>query len=324
MKESHREGPASHPGPESCAGGREATREALTGEHAGAVLSPENVKPWGADAVPIAEGKTAGGARGKRPAGPTGSETRRTRGNSSDGNREIPGVPKPPQGGTGRQEKVNDQTPCMNASGKSDGRIVPEKGANERRGKPGLEEPWEGRRSTKGNTAESAARQTQSWEDAKRGLERVREAAERRRREGGGRFTALLHHVTPELLKGSYLALKRKAAPGVDGMTWEQYGEDLDKRIKELHRRVHKGTYQAQPSKRTYIPKEDGRMRLLGVATMGSYCTSYNRLSEGWELSWRDDGTSRLRLGSSCTSAGSIVIQKGEPLLVLRASMTPS
>ena len=172
-----------------------------------------------------------------------------------------------------------------------------------------------------GNTVKTAAPRTQSRTSVSSGLERVREVA---RRDRCARFTALLHHVTEELLKGSYYALKRNAAPGVDEVTWRQYGEGLEDRLKDLHSRVHKGKYRAQPSKRTYIPKPDGRQRPLGIATMGSYCTSYNRLSEGWELSWRDDGTSRLRLGSSCTSAGSIVIQKGEPLLVLRASMTPS
>ena len=97
------------------------------------------------------------------------------------------------------------------------------------------------------------------------GLERVREAA---RRDRGMRFTNLLHHVTEELLKEAYKALNPKAAPGVDGVRWREYGEGLEGRIRELHGRVHRGSYRAQPSRRTYIPKDDGRMRPLGVAAL--------------------------------------------------------
>jgi len=82
------------------------------------------------------------------------------------------------------------------------------------------------------------------------------------------RFTALLHHITVDLLKESYFALKRRAAAGVDGVTWEQYGEDLDARLMNLHNRLHKGAYRAKPTRRTYIPKPDGRKRPLGIATL--------------------------------------------------------
>ena len=102
-------------------------------------------------------------------------------------------------------------------------------------------------------------------EGVSQGLERVREAA---RRDRGMRFTNLLHHVTEELLKEAYKALNPKAAPGVDGVTWREYGEGLEGRIRELHGRVHRGSYRAQPSRRTYIPKDDGRMRPLGVAAL--------------------------------------------------------
>ena len=82
------------------------------------------------------------------------------------------------------------------------------------------------------------------------------------------RFTALLHHVTVELLRASYFELKRSAAPGVDGMTWLAYGQDLEKRIADLHGRVHREVYWAQPSKRAWIPKVDGRQRPLGIAAL--------------------------------------------------------
>jgi retron-type reverse transcriptase len=97
------------------------------------------------------------------------------------------------------------------------------------------------------------------------GLERVREAAKQRKKE---RFTALLHHVTVDLLKDAYFWLKREAAPGVDGRTWQSYKQDLEVNLGELHSRIHRGTYRALPSRRRYIPKPDGRQRPLGVAAL--------------------------------------------------------
>jgi len=88
------------------------------------------------------------------------------------------------------------------------------------------------------------------------------------RKDKRARFTALLHHVTLDLLQDSFFALKRKAAPGVDGVTWAQYEVDLETRLVNLHRQVHTGTYRAQPSKRAYIPKPDGRLRPLGIAAL--------------------------------------------------------
>jgi group II intron reverse transcriptase/maturase len=110
-----------------------------------------------------------------------------------------------------------------------------------------------------------AASRTQSRLDAWIALQRVREVARRDKR---ARFTALLHHVTVDLLQESFYALKRHAAPGVDGLTWEQYEAGLEDRIPDLHRRVHLGTYRAQPSRRSFIPKADGRMRPLGIAAL--------------------------------------------------------
>ena len=123
----------------------------------------------------------------------------------------------------------------------------------------------EGRRPTKENTGQAAAFQMQSWEDALAGLHRVREAAKREKRI---RFTALLHHVSVALLTNSFYALKRGAAPGVDGLRWQEYERDLDKRLADLHSRLHRGTYRALPSKRAYIPKPDGRQRPLGIAAL--------------------------------------------------------
>ncbi len=97
------------------------------------------------------------------------------------------------------------------------------------------------------------------------GLQRVREAA---RRDSSLRFTCLLHHVTVELLREAYKALNPRAAPGVDGMTWSEYGKCLEERLRDLYGRVHRGGYRAQPSRRTYIHKDDGRLRPLGIAAL--------------------------------------------------------
>jgi RNA-directed DNA polymerase len=101
-------------------------------------------------------------------------------------------------------------------------------------------------------------RPTRSGEKMSQGLRGVRARAREHKQE---RFTALLHHVTPALLRDSFYALKRKAAPGVDGMTWTEYDTGLEDRLEDLHGRVHRGAFQAQPSKRCWIPKANGKKR---------------------------------------------------------------
>lgn len=112
---------------------------------------------------------------------------------------------------------------------------------------------------------ESNTQPTQSGERVSQGLHGVRERARRNKHE---RFTALLHHVTPGLLRESFYALKRKAAPGVDGVTWEEYVTGLEDRLADLHSRVHRGAYRAQASRRVYIPKANGQQRPLGIAAL--------------------------------------------------------
>jgi RNA-directed DNA polymerase len=97
------------------------------------------------------------------------------------------------------------------------------------------------------------------------GLDRIREAAERDR---NLRFTNLMHHLTAELLRESYGALKHNAAAGVDDVTWQEYGEGLESRIMDLHDRVQSGRYRAKPSKRVWLPKPDGRQRPIGIAAL--------------------------------------------------------
>jgi group II intron reverse transcriptase/maturase len=122
-----------------------------------------------------------------------------------------------------------------------------------------------GRRSTKENTSEPAAFRTQGRADASSGLVRVRERARKDKR---AKFTHLLHHVTVDLLREGFYALKRGAAPGVDEVTWGQYEVGLEDRLVDLHDRVHSGAYRARPSKRAYMLKPDGRLRPLGIAAL--------------------------------------------------------
>jgi group II intron reverse transcriptase/maturase len=97
------------------------------------------------------------------------------------------------------------------------------------------------------------------------GLERVRHAAKQRKKE---KFTALLHHVSTELLRESFLALKRQAATGADGVTWQDYAADLEGNLERLHGQIHRGSYRAQPVRRRMIPKPDGRQRPLGITAL--------------------------------------------------------
>jgi RNA-directed DNA polymerase len=127
-------------------------------------------------------------------------------------------------------------------------------------------EAGEGRAQTKENIGQNHTNPTQGGEKGvSQGLAGVRQAARKRK---GERFTALLHHLTLELLRASFYALKREAAAGVDGVRWKEYETGLEERLADLHSRVHRGAYRAQPSRRVYIPKADGRQRPLGIAAL--------------------------------------------------------
>ena len=262
MKVPHGEGVTHHPDPESCVGRGEASGEALTGEDVGQVLSCE-IRHFGAPTLlSEAEGHIGDGAMRESSSSPAQSETLCTRGSSLHGTREVPLLPAV-DGAVGRSEKASGHTSDTYGGGKSDGCIVPEKPAN-KGGRPSAE-LVEGRRPAKGNTLQTPTPRTQSRTGVSRGLEGVREAARRDRR---ARFTALLHHVTPELLHRSFYTLKRQAAPGIDRMTWAEYEEGLIERLRDLHQRVHRGSYRAMPSRRVYIAKVDGGQRPLGVTSL--------------------------------------------------------
>ncbi len=149
----------------------------------------------------------------------------------------------------------------MHGNGKSDGPVIPMKPPN----KAQAAEVAEGRGSAKGNTASKTRSGLSAGPDAPNALDRVREAA---RKDKEARFTALLHHVDLNRLWAAYVAINPKAAPGVDQVTWDTYGQNLRANLEDLLRRVHSGGYRASPSRRVYIPKPDGRQRPLGIATL--------------------------------------------------------
>jgi RNA-directed DNA polymerase len=151
----------------------------------------------------------------------------------------------------------------MHGREKSDPAIVARKPTN-KAGKPAAE-PVEPRAGAEGNAGRQSTRRAQDRGSVSQALDRVRQAARRGKKE---RFTALLHHLSPDLLRAAFLALKRDAAPGVDGLTWRDYEADLEPRLADLHARVQRGAYRALPSRRRYIPKPDGRRRPLAVAAL--------------------------------------------------------
>lgn len=167
-------------------------------------------------------------------------------------------------GTAGGRGKASGRNPLSNGRGESDSRTVPKKHSNN----GGFESPAEsveGNRLAEGNEQQMAADPTQSGNSVSISLLRVREVARRDRK---AKFTALLHHVTVDLLRDSYWSLNRQSSPGVDDVTWLEYGEGLEARLSNLHMRVHTGRYRAQPSKRAFIAKEDGSQRALGMAAM--------------------------------------------------------
>ena len=151
----------------------------------------------------------------------------------------------------------------MHVSEESDSGIVPMNHSNNEETLSA--ENGEGRPLIKENTPPPHTHPTQSGARVSQGLAGVRKAAKEHQEM---KFTALLHHLTVDLLRGSFYALKRKSAPGVDGMRWQEYETGLEGRLADLHSRVHRGAYRALPSRRVYIPKSDGRQRPLGVAAL--------------------------------------------------------
>jgi RNA-directed DNA polymerase len=151
----------------------------------------------------------------------------------------------------------------MYGSEKSDLLIVPGKPAN-KAGRSAAESV-EGRSGTKGNAELQSTVRTQSRAAVSQAQDRIREAVKRNRKE---RLTALLHHLSVDVLRGGFLSLKRAAAAGIDAVSWDAYAQNLEDNLQDLRRRVHSGAYRALPSRRVYIPKADGKLRPLGIAAM--------------------------------------------------------
>ena len=151
----------------------------------------------------------------------------------------------------------------MHEPEKSDSVVVAVKPTN--KAERSVAELVEPRAETKGNADQQSTRRAQDRESVSQALERIRQVARHRKKE---RFTSLFHHISVELLRTAFFALKRDAAPGVDGLTWQDYGADLDRKIEDLHARVHRGAYRALPSRRHYIPKADGQQRPLAIAAL--------------------------------------------------------
>ena len=157
-----------------------------------------------------------------------------------------------------------DIIPTLKASvelgmAQSDGPVVPTKLPNN--AALAVAEVVEGRGPAEGNAASETRPGRRAGVSVSSELGRVRQVA---RQDKDARFTALLHHVSVDRLRAAYRAIRPNAAPGVDGVTWREYGLDLEDNLRDLHARVHRGAYRAKPSRRVFIPKADGRQRPLG------------------------------------------------------------
>src|ERR1700726_765767 len=163
----------------------------------------------------------------------------------------------------GPHREGEEPQPMMHERGKSDSAVRAVKPAN--KAERSAAELVEQRAGTKGNADQQSTRRAQERESVSQALGRIRQAAKQRKRE---KFTTLFHHISVELLRLSFFALKKDAAPGVDGLTRRDYEADLDRKIEDLHDRVQRGPYRALPSRRQYIPKPDGRQRPIAIAAL--------------------------------------------------------
>src|SRR5215467_5917277 len=177
------------------------------------------------------------------------------------GNREIfvPPSVVVPRAASGRPEAVADDARDEEVTLV----IVPAKPAN--KAEQSAAESVEGDDGTKRNSELQSTVRTQGREAVSQAQDRIREAVNRNKKE---KLTALLHHVSVDVLGWAFFNLKKQAAPGIDGLTWVDYAADLDLNLTDLHARVHSGAYRALPSRRRYIPKADGKQRPLGIAAL--------------------------------------------------------
>ena len=200
----------------------------------------------------------------ERPADPARSENR---GMHEAPHAREPGDPMGVHGmgdGRGPRGEGRGREPSMHAHRKSDGPVVPRKPPNNPSLSEGAE-AVEGSGPAKGNAASETRPGRRAGPSGPSDLDRVRQAA---RRDKEARFTALLHHITPDRLLTAYREINPKAAPGVDGVTWEAYGRELEVNLRDLHGRLQRGAYRARPARRSSVPKPDGRTRPLAIAAL--------------------------------------------------------
>jgi hypothetical protein len=216
----------------------------------------------------------------------------------------------------GPQREGEEPSPVMHEPEKSDSVVVAGKPTN--KAARAAAELVERRTVTKGNAIQQSTRRAQDRESVSQALERIRQAARQRKKE---QFTSLFHHLSIELLRQAFFALKREAAPGVDGLTWQDYEADLDRRIEDLHDRVHRGAYRALPSRRRYIPKADGQQRPLAVAALedkivqGAACAVLNAIYEEDFLGF-SYGFRPKRNQHNALDALTYGIRRGPPMLL--------
>ena len=253
MQVPYDEGRANHIGRASCATVGEGWGEALTADPVGQPLSHVTNTVRDADAFCVAEGNTVGCAIASALPVPRGLETLARRRHFLHGNREVSGLAAPQ--GTVRVAESGRPKLTMHGTEKSDLAIVARRLAN--KGEQPPAEPTERRAGTKESMVEHGSPRTRSRSSVSPGLDRVRRTAS----ESQAKLTALLHHVDVNLLRSAYGWLGKDAAAGVDGVTWREYGQDLERKLVDLHARIHRNAYRALPSRRVYIPKPDGRQR---------------------------------------------------------------
>ena len=159
----------------------------------------------------------------------------------------------------------------MNGSRKSDRPIVATKPANKvgarlNSDEATMAERVERRGLAKGKPPRQNTNRAQDREVVQSALGRIRRAAVKDRKV---KFTSLMHHIyNLSTLREAYYGLKRDAAPGVDGETWRQYGEDLESNLTDLSLRLRRGAYRAKAVLRRFITKDDGQQRPLGVTAL--------------------------------------------------------
>ncbi len=262
MKESYAEDLANHGGLEPCLDDPQGHGEALAEVRAGGPLSSEIKQTQ--MSTKSGKGKTTSEmpqSRGKSGSG--GVEEPGMHGNFLSGNRETRQAPSPLGNGRVVSEKERSRYTDAYANRESDEVTVPEKLSN--KGAPAPAEATEGRTSAKSNVGGEAVDRSQNRKTISFGLEGVRQRAIKDKTQV---FTNLKHHIRLELLREAFYDLNRKAVAGIDGVKWQDYEQDLEENLQDLYDRIHRGAYRAKPVLRTYIKKENGTLRPLGITSV--------------------------------------------------------